>query len=79
MEAENQKIIVNFASLLNGSLKDLHTTIIGSISQQQKQLKCMEDHVCSHLASKSDVRKQKLILFQLQSLFAMTVHHLIFA
>lgn len=54
MEAENQKIIVNFASLLNGSLKDLHTTIIGSISQQQKQLKCMEDHVCSHLASKSD-------------------------
>ncbi|XP_004494989.1 kinesin-like protein KIN-5B [Cicer arietinum] len=54
MEAENQKLILNFASLLNGSLKDLHTTIIGSISQQQKQLRSMEDHVCSHLASKSD-------------------------
>ncbi|XP_058764607.1 kinesin-like protein KIN-5B [Vicia villosa] len=54
MEAENQKIILNFTSLLNGSLKDLHATIIGSISEQQKQLKCMEDHVSSHLASKSD-------------------------
>lgn len=65
MEAENQKIIENFASLLNGSLKDLHATIIGSISQQQKQLKCMEDHVCSHLASKSDVRKLNKISLQL--------------
>ncbi|KAK2401352.1 kinesin protein KIN-5D [Trifolium repens] len=54
MEAENQKIILNFASLLNGGLKDLHATIIGSISQQQKQLRCMEDHVYSHLTSKSD-------------------------
>nr|XP_012569745.1 kinesin-like protein KIN-5C [Cicer arietinum] len=33
LEAENQKLILNFASLLNGSLKDLHTTIIGSISE----------------------------------------------
>ncbi|KAK2455108.1 kinesin protein KIN-5D [Trifolium repens] len=54
MEAENQKIILNFSSLLNGGLKDLHATIIGSISQQQKQLRCMEDHVYSHLTSKSD-------------------------
>ncbi|CAJ2627591.1 unnamed protein product [Trifolium pratense] len=54
MEGENQKIILNFASLLNGGLKDLHATIIGSISQQQKQLRHMEDHVYSHLTSKRD-------------------------
>jgi kinesin family protein 11 len=65
MEAENQKIILNFSSLLNGGLKNLHATIIGSISQQQKQLRCMEDHVYSHLTSKSDVRKLKKKLFQL--------------
>lgn len=63
MEAENQKIIFNFASLLDGSLKDMHTTIIGSVSQQQKQFKCMEDHVCSHLASKSEVGKLKRSCF----------------
>ncbi|XP_014514881.1 kinesin-like protein KIN-5B [Vigna radiata var. radiata] len=54
LEAENNKIILNFGSLLNESLKDLHTTIMGSVSQQQKQLKSMEDHVSSYLASKSD-------------------------
>ncbi|XP_061351325.1 kinesin-like protein KIN-5B [Gastrolobium bilobum] len=54
MEAENQKIIFNFGSLLNESLKDLHKTIVGSISQQQKRLRCMEDRACSYLASKSD-------------------------
>lgn len=63
MEAENQKIILSFSSVLDESLKDLHTTIIGSISQQQKQLRCMEDHVCSHLASKNDVRKVKKSCF----------------
>ncbi|XP_027366891.1 kinesin-like protein KIN-5B [Abrus precatorius] len=54
MEAENQKTILNFGSLLNESLKDLHTTIMGSISQQQKQLRNIEDHVSSYLARKSD-------------------------
>ncbi|KAK7355667.1 hypothetical protein VNO80_14927 [Phaseolus coccineus] len=54
LETENQKIILNFGSLLNESLKDLHTTIMGSVSQQQKQLRSMEDHVSSYLASKSD-------------------------
>ncbi|KAK7345653.1 hypothetical protein VNO77_16261 [Canavalia gladiata] len=54
MEADNQKTILNFGCVLNESLKDLHTTIMGSISQQQKQLRSMEDHVSSYLASKSD-------------------------
>ncbi|KAF7818539.1 kinesin-like protein KIN-5B [Senna tora] len=54
MEEENQKIISNFGSLLNQRLEDLHKTIMGSISQQQKQLRSMEDHASSHLTSKSE-------------------------
>ncbi|XP_054817526.1 kinesin-like protein KIN-5B [Prosopis cineraria] len=52
MEAENQKMMLNFGSLLRQRLGDLHEVIMGSISQQQKQLRCMEDHASSHLASK---------------------------
>ncbi|KAK2455107.1 kinesin protein KIN-5D [Trifolium repens] len=33
---------------------NLLSSKLGSISQQQKQLRCMEDHVYSHLTSKSD-------------------------
>ncbi|CAL0299611.1 unnamed protein product [Lupinus luteus] len=54
MEAENEKIILNFGSLLNESLKGLHTTIMESVSQQEKQLRCMEDRVGSYLSSKCD-------------------------
>ncbi|KAI9085849.1 hypothetical protein K1719_032263 [Acacia pycnantha] len=54
MEAENQKIILNFGSLLNQRLEDLHKAIMGSISQQQEQLRCMEDHASSYLTSKSE-------------------------
>ncbi|KAE9619448.1 putative plus-end-directed kinesin ATPase [Lupinus albus] len=54
MQTENKKIILNFGSLLNESLKGLHTTIIGSVSQQEKQLRCMEDRVDSYLSSKCD-------------------------
>ncbi|KAG5112882.1 hypothetical protein AAZX31_13G116600 [Glycine max] len=54
LEAENQKTILKFGSLLNESLKDLHTTIMGSVSQQHKELRSMEDHVSSYLASKND-------------------------
>ncbi|KAK7267545.1 hypothetical protein RIF29_20221 [Crotalaria pallida] len=54
IEVENQRIILNFGSLLNESLKGLHTAIMGSISQQQKQLRCMEDHVDSYISSKCD-------------------------
>ncbi|OIW20314.1 hypothetical protein TanjilG_08288 [Lupinus angustifolius] len=54
METENKKLISNFGSLLNESLKGLHTTIMGSVSQQEKQLRCMEDRVDSYLSSKCD-------------------------
>ncbi|KAK7853037.1 kinesin-like protein kin-5b [Quercus suber] len=54
METENQSMVLNFGSQLDQSLKDLHRTILGSVSQQQLHLRCMEEHVHSHLASKSD-------------------------
>lgn len=63
MEAENKKTILNFGSLLNESLKDLQKTITVSVSQQQKQLKSMEDHVSFYLASKSNVSQTKKSCF----------------
>ena len=59
METENQSMVLTFGSQLDQSLKDLHRTILGSVSQQQLHLRCMEEHFRSHLASKSDVRKKK--------------------
>ncbi|KAK9291095.1 hypothetical protein L1049_009282 [Liquidambar formosana] len=54
MEAENQGLVLTFGSQLDQSLKDLHKAILGSVSQQEQQLRCMEEHVCSFLASKCD-------------------------
>ncbi|XP_062006172.1 kinesin-like protein KIN-5B isoform X2 [Rosa rugosa] len=57
MEEENQGLVLTFGSQLDRSLKDLHKTILGSVSQQQNQLRCMEEHVHSYLASKCDATK----------------------
>ncbi|KAL5740666.1 hypothetical protein ACOSP7_029548 [Xanthoceras sorbifolium] len=54
MEEENQSIVLSFGSQLDQRLKDLHKSILGSISQQQQQLRCMEEHAQSFLASKCD-------------------------
>lgn len=54
LEAENQGLLLTFGSQLDQSLKDLHKTILGSVSQQQQQLRCMEEHASSFLASKYD-------------------------
>ncbi|KAG7964695.1 hypothetical protein I3843_09G183900 [Carya illinoinensis] len=58
MEAENQSMVLNFGSQLDQGLKDLHRTILGSVSQQQQHLRCMEEHVRSYLASKCDVTQE---------------------
>lgn len=55
LEAENQSLLLNLGSRLDQSLKDLHKTILGSVAEQQEQLRSMEEHVCSFLASKCDV------------------------
>ncbi|MBA0809648.1 hypothetical protein Gohar_025284, partial [Gossypium harknessii] len=57
MEAENRSIVLTFGSRLDQSLKDLHKTILGSVSQQHQQLRCMEEHAHSFLASKCDATK----------------------
>ncbi|KAL6138686.1 hypothetical protein ACLB2K_063965 [Fragaria x ananassa] len=57
MEEENQSLVLTFGSQLDRSLKDLHKTILGSVSQQQNQLRCLEEHVHSSLASKCDATK----------------------
>ncbi|KAK3016108.1 hypothetical protein RJ639_006352 [Escallonia herrerae] len=54
LETENQGMLLTFGSQLDQSLKDLHKTILGSVSQQQQHLRCMEEHACSFLASKCD-------------------------
>lgn len=58
MEAKNHSMVLSFGSQLDQRLKDLHKTILGSISQQQQQLRCMEEHAHSFLASKCDVREE---------------------
>lgn len=61
MEEENQSMVLTFGSHLDQRLKDLHRTVLGSVSQQQQYLTCMEEHVRSYLASKCDVRKETSI------------------
>ncbi|XP_055808512.1 kinesin-like protein KIN-5B isoform X2 [Solanum dulcamara] len=57
LEADNQNLLCTFGSRLDDSLNDLHKVIHGLISQQQQQLRGMEEHVNSFLASKCDVTK----------------------
>lgn len=54
MEVENRSMLLTFGSQLDQSLKDLHKMILGSITQQQQQLKCIEESTRSFLASKCD-------------------------
>ncbi|KAF3614841.1 ATP binding microtubule motor family protein isoform 2 [Capsicum annuum] len=57
LEADNQNLLRTFGSRLDDSLSDLHKVIHGLISQQQQQLRDMEEHVSAFLASKCDVTK----------------------
>lgn len=58
LEAQNHGVLMAFGSQLDQSLKDMHKTILGSVSQQHEQLRCMEEHICSFLARKCDVRNE---------------------
>ncbi|KAL4355047.1 hypothetical protein GQ457_06G007820 [Hibiscus cannabinus] len=57
MEEENRSIVLTFGSQLNQHLQDLHKTILSSVSLQHQQLRCMEEHAHSFLASKCDATK----------------------
>lgn len=61
METENHNTVLTFGSQLDQSLKILHKCILGSVSHQQQQIRCMEEQVCSFLASKQDVSQVALL------------------
>ncbi|KAF8397540.1 hypothetical protein HHK36_016458 [Tetracentron sinense] len=56
-ETKNRGLVMTFGSQLDQSLKNLHKTVLGSVSQQQQQLRCMEEHAYSFIASKCDATK----------------------
>ncbi|KAK9664306.1 hypothetical protein RND81_14G032400 [Saponaria officinalis] len=58
LEAQNHKLVLTLGSQLDQSLKDLHKTVLGSVAQQQDQLKFMDENMSSFLASKDDVTKK---------------------
>ncbi|KAF9593583.1 hypothetical protein IFM89_024217, partial [Coptis chinensis] len=57
LERENHGLVLTFGSQLDQSLKNLHRTVLGSVSQQQEHLRCLEEQACSFLASKCDATK----------------------
>ncbi|CAH2058909.1 unnamed protein product [Thlaspi arvense] len=57
LESENQSMLLRFGSQLDQNLKDLHRTVLGSVSQQQHQLRTMEEHTHSFLAHKYDATR----------------------
>lgn len=57
LEAQNHKLVLTFGSQLDQSLKELHKTILGSVSQQQDQLRRIDEHLSSFLASKNHATK----------------------
>ncbi|KAG7569511.1 hypothetical protein ISN45_Aa04g022160 [Arabidopsis thaliana x Arabidopsis arenosa] len=54
LESENQGMLLKFGSQLDQNLKDLHRTVLGSVSQQQQQLRT---HTHSFLAHKYDATR----------------------
>ncbi|XP_076901174.1 kinesin-like protein KIN-5B [Bidens hawaiensis] len=52
LEAENNGLLLSFSCQLNHGLKDLQKVIISSVSQQQQQMRSMEEHVALFLDSK---------------------------
>ncbi|XP_057778967.1 kinesin-like protein KIN-5B [Salvia miltiorrhiza] len=52
LEKENQNILHAFEVHLGQSLKDLHNIIQSSVSQQEQQLRRVEEHIATFLANK---------------------------
>ncbi|XP_047962855.1 kinesin-like protein KIN-5B [Salvia hispanica] len=52
LEKENQSILLAFEVQLGKSLKDLHEIIKSSVSQQERQLRCVEEYITTFLANK---------------------------
>ncbi|KAF5823551.1 putative plus-end-directed kinesin ATPase [Helianthus annuus] len=54
LEAENNGLLTSFSYQLDHSLKDLQKVFVSSVSQQQQQMRSMEEHVSLFLDSKHD-------------------------
>ncbi|CAA3002993.1 kinesin KIN-5B [Olea europaea subsp. europaea] len=54
IEVENQSLLLTFGAQLDRSLKLLHEIVVGSIFEQQQQLRSFEEHATSFLDSKCD-------------------------
>ncbi|KAG6430447.1 hypothetical protein SASPL_108514 [Salvia splendens] len=52
LEKENQSILLAFEVQLGESLKDLHEIIKSSVSQQERQMRCVEEYITTFLANK---------------------------
>lgn len=52
LEKGNQNILLAFEVQLGQSLKDLHKIIQSSVSQQEQQLRCVEEYITTFLANK---------------------------
>lgn len=57
METENRSMVLTFGSQLDQRLRSMHKTVLGTISQQQQQLRCLEELSQSSLASRYDATK----------------------
>ncbi|KAL8129765.1 hypothetical protein V2J09_018920 [Rumex salicifolius] len=54
MEAENHEMVLTFGSQLDQSLRELHQTILGSVTGQRDRIRCIEEQMSSFLACKHD-------------------------
>ncbi|KAJ0793785.1 putative plus-end-directed kinesin ATPase [Helianthus annuus] len=54
LEAENNGLLTSFSYQLDHSLKDLQKVFVSSVSQQQQQMRSMEERVSLFLGSKHD-------------------------
>ncbi|KAL8204887.1 hypothetical protein R6Q57_010510 [Mikania cordata] len=52
LEAENNRLLLSFSYQLDHNLKDLQKVFLSSVSQQQKHMSSMKEHVSSFLDSK---------------------------
>ncbi|GAB2226899.1 hypothetical protein Droror1_Dr00008696 [Drosera rotundifolia] len=77
LEAQNRELVLTFGSQLDMSLKDLHKTILVSVSQQQDQLRSIEEQTCSLLARRDESsRDLELKVKDMRETYALGIHTL---
>nr|XP_043610457.1 kinesin-like protein KIN-5B [Erigeron canadensis] len=54
LEVENNGLLLSFGCQLDHNLKDLQEVVFSSVSQQQQQMRCMDEHISLFLDSKHE-------------------------